>query len=134
MPMPHRGFLSCSWARRSSHAGTGSSTRPAGLTKQRSMPDQFVEEHATMARSRGTQSKVDLSAFDQAGARVLDNPLVTEVEDSYLEYAFSVIHSRALPDARDGLKPVHRRILYGMYEAGLRPERAYNKGAQAVGR
>ena len=52
-----------------------------------------------MARSRSTKSTVDLSSFDQAGARVLDNPLVTEVEDSYLEYAFSVIHSRALPDA-----------------------------------
>ena len=72
-----------------------------------------------MARRKGTQSTVDLSAFDQAGARVLDNPLITEVEDSYLEYAFSVIHSRALPDARDGLKPVHRRILYSMSRMGL---------------
>ena len=86
-----------------------------------------------MARSRGTQSKVDLSAFDQAGARVLDNPLVTEVEDSYLEYAFSVIHSRALPDARDGLKPVHRRILFSMSEQGYRPDRAHVKSARVVG-
>jgi DNA gyrase subunit A len=86
-----------------------------------------------MARSRGTQSKVDLSAFDQAGARILDNPLVTEVEDSYLEYAFSVIHSRALPDARDGLKPVHRRILFSMSEQGYRPDRAHVKSARVVG-
>ncbi|HEY2674102.1 MAG TPA: DNA topoisomerase IV subunit A [Rugosimonospora sp.] len=86
-----------------------------------------------MARSRGAQSKVDLSAFDQAGARVLDNPLVTEVEDSYLEYAFSVIHSRALPDARDGLKPVHRRILYSMSEQGHRPDRPHVKSARVVG-
>ncbi|MDT5025487.1 MAG: gyrase subunit, partial [Micromonosporaceae bacterium] len=86
-----------------------------------------------MARSRGTQSKVDLSAFDHAGARVLDNPLVTEVEDSYLEYAFSVIHSRALPDARDGLKPVHRRILFSMSEQGYRPDRAHVKSARVVG-
>ena len=86
-----------------------------------------------MARLRGTQSKVDLSAFDQAGARVLDNPLVTEVEDSYLEYAFSVIHSRALPDARDGLKPVHRRILFSMSEQGYRPDRAHVKSARVVG-
>ncbi len=86
-----------------------------------------------MARNRGAQSKVDLSAFDQAGARVLDNPLVTEVEDSYLEYAFSVIHSRALPDARDGLKPVHRRILYSMSEQGHRPDRAHVKSARVVG-
>jgi DNA gyrase subunit A len=87
-----------------------------------------------MARSsRGTKSTIDLSAFDQAGARVLDNPLVTEVEDSYLEYAFSVIHSRALPDARDGLKPVHRRILYSMHEQGYRPDRAHVKSARVIG-
>src|SRR6266516_3927756 len=86
-----------------------------------------------MAQSRGTRSKVDLSAFDQAGARVLDNPLVTEVEDSYLEYAFSVIHSRALPDARDGLKPVHRRILFSMTEQGYRPDRPHVKSARVVG-
>jgi DNA gyrase subunit A len=86
-----------------------------------------------MARSRGTRSAADLSAFDRAGARVLDNPLVTEVEESYLEYAFSVIHSRALPDARDGLKPVHRRILYSMNEQGYRPERPHVKSARVVG-
>src|SRR3954462_4834603 len=86
-----------------------------------------------MARRKGTQSRVDLSAFDRAGARVEDNPLVTEVEDSYLEYAFSVIHSRALPDARDGLKPVHRRILYSMTEQGYRPDRSHVKSARVVG-
>src|SRR5689334_16238216 len=53
---------------------------------------------------------------------------------SFMDYAMSVIVSRALPDARDGLKPVHRRILYGMYEAGLRPDRPYTKCAQVVGR
>src|SRR6201990_3268050 len=86
-----------------------------------------------MARRKNESSKVDLSAFDRAGARVLDNPLVTEVEDSYLEYAFSVIHSRALPDARDGLKPVHRRILYSMHEQGHRPDRGYVKSSRVVG-
>ncbi|GAB3975141.1 hypothetical protein GCM10027615_42000 [Plantactinospora veratri] len=86
-----------------------------------------------MARRTGKGPKVDLSAFDQAGARVLDNPLATEVEDSYLEYAFSVIHSRALPDARDGLKPVHRRILYSMNEQGHRPDRAHVKSARVIG-
>ncbi len=86
-----------------------------------------------MARNKSTTSTLDLSAFDQAGARVLDNPLVTEVEESYLEYAFSVIHSRALPDARDGLKPVHRRILYSMHEQGYRPDRAHVKSARVVG-
>src|SRR5690349_20161379 len=86
-----------------------------------------------MARRKNEQSRVDLSAFDQAGARIIDNPLSTEVEDSYLEYAYSVIHSRALPDARDGLKPVHRRILWSMQEQGHRPDRAYVKSARVVG-
>jgi DNA gyrase subunit A len=57
-----------------------------------------------------------------------------EMERSFLDYAMSVIVSRALPDVRDGLKPVHRRILYGMYEGGLRPDRPYTKCAQVVGR
>lgn len=56
-----------------------------------------------------------------------------EMERSFLDYAMSVIVSRALPDVRDGLKPVHRRILYGMYDAGLRPDRPYTKCAQVVG-
>ncbi|KXK59412.1 DNA topoisomerase IV [Micromonospora rosaria] len=86
-----------------------------------------------MARRKDNRARADLAAFDQAGARVFDNPLVTEVSDSYLEYAFSVIHSRALPDARDGLKPVHRRILYSMHESGFRPDRPYVKSARVVG-
>ncbi|MDG4801872.1 DNA topoisomerase (ATP-hydrolyzing) [Micromonospora sp. WMMD980] len=86
-----------------------------------------------MARRKDDRAKADLSAFDRAGARVFDNPLVTEVSDSYLEYAFSVIHSRALPDARDGLKPVHRRILWSMYEQGHRPDRGHVKSARIVG-
>ncbi|MBO4209387.1 DNA gyrase/topoisomerase IV subunit A, partial [Micromonospora echinofusca] len=86
-----------------------------------------------MARRKGNQPRVDLTAFDRAGAQVFDNPLTTEVQDSYLEYAYSVIHSRALPDARDGLKPVHRRILYSMYEQGHRPDRGHVKSARVVG-
>lgn len=56
-----------------------------------------------------------------------------EVRESYLSYAMSVIVSRALPDARDGLKPVQRRILYAMYDMGLRPDRSYKKSARVVG-
>ncbi len=56
-----------------------------------------------------------------------------EMRNSYLDYSMSVIVSRALPDARDGLKPVHRRILYAMYELGLMPNRAYKKSARLVG-
>src|ERR1700742_2858915 len=86
-----------------------------------------------MARRKARTTRVDPSAFDKAGAKVFDNSLKTEIEDSYLEYAFSVIHSRALPDARDGLKPVHRRILYSMQEQGHRPDRAHVKSARVVG-
>src|SRR3954465_8264839 len=56
-----------------------------------------------------------------------------EMERSFLDYAMSVIPSRALPDARDGLKPVQRRILYGMYTEGMRPDRQHRKSANAVG-
>ncbi|MFI6024431.1 DNA topoisomerase (ATP-hydrolyzing) subunit A [Amycolatopsis magusensis] len=86
-----------------------------------------------MARRKGTTIKIDPSAFDRAGANVYDNPVKTEIEDSYLEYAYSVIHSRALPDARDGLKPVHRRILFSMNENGYRPTHAYVKSSRVVG-
>src|SRR5512142_530462 len=56
-----------------------------------------------------------------------------EMQQAYLDYAMSVIVARALPDARDGLKPVQRRILYAMYDMGLRPETAYKKSARIVG-
>jgi DNA gyrase subunit A len=59
--------------------------------------------------------------------------LEEEMRRSYLDYAMSVIVSRALPDARDGLKPVHRRVLFGMYEAGYTPDKAYRKSARVVG-
>jgi len=65
--------------------------------------------------------------------RILDIDVVDEMQSSYLEYAYSVIYSRALPDARDGMKPVHRRILYQAAEMGLRPERGYVKSARVVG-
>ncbi|WP_313812530.1 DNA gyrase subunit A [Glutamicibacter sp.] len=59
--------------------------------------------------------------------------LQTEMQRSYLDYAMAVIVGRALPDVRDGLKPVHRRVIYAMYDGGYRPERAYNKCARVVG-
>jgi DNA gyrase subunit A len=59
--------------------------------------------------------------------------LQDEIQKSYLDYAMSVIVGRALPDARDGLKPVHRRILYGMFDGGYRPDRGWNKCARIVG-
>ena len=65
--------------------------------------------------------------------QVIPTALHTEMERSYLEYAMSVIVGRALPDIRDGLKPVHRRILYAMYELGLSPDRPFRKCARVVG-
>jgi DNA gyrase subunit A len=65
--------------------------------------------------------------------QVIPTALHIEVQQSYLEYAMSVIVGRALPDVRDGLKPVHRRILYAMHELGLTPDRPYRKCARVVG-
>ncbi|HEV2343434.1 MAG TPA: DNA topoisomerase IV subunit A, partial [Actinocrinis sp.] len=65
--------------------------------------------------------------------RIVEIDVTEEMSNSYLEYSYSVIYSRALPDARDGLKPVHRRVLYQMGEMGLRPERGFVKSARVVG-
>ncbi|MCH0561857.1 MULTISPECIES: DNA topoisomerase (ATP-hydrolyzing) subunit A [unclassified Streptomyces] len=82
-----------------------------------------------MAR-RSTKTPPPDDAYEE---KVLDIDVVDEMKGSYLEYAYSVIYSRALPDARDGLKPVHRRIVYQMNEMGLRPDRGYVKCARVVG-
>ncbi len=65
--------------------------------------------------------------------RVVPVLIETEMQNSYIDYSMSVIVSRALPDVRDGLKPVHRRVLYGMSELGLRPGSGYKKSARIVG-
>ena len=65
--------------------------------------------------------------------KIVNSPLVPEMEKSYIEYAMSVIVGRALPDVRDGLKPVHRRILYAMYEDGLTVDKPFKKSATCVG-
>ncbi|MET8126254.1 DNA topoisomerase IV subunit A [Streptomyces sp. NPDC005065] len=70
---------------------------------------------------------------DDFEEKILDIDVVDEMQGSFLEYAYSVIYSRALPDARDGMKPVHRRIVYQMNEMGLRPDRGYVKCARVVG-
>ena len=65
--------------------------------------------------------------------RLEENNIVKEIKDSFIEYSMSVIVSRALPDLRDGLKPVHRRILYSMYESGYTPDKPHKKSARIVG-
>ncbi len=79
-----------------------------------------------MSRSDSTTPAADTE-------RIEDVDVSTEMQGSFLEYAYSVIYSRALPDARDGLKPVQRRILYQMNEMGLRPDRGHVKSARVVG-
>jgi DNA gyrase subunit A len=85
-----------------------------------------------VARKRSSGASGVIPPFEGEGT-ILDTDVVAEIESSYLEYSYSVIYARALPDARDGLKPVHRRILYSMADAGLRPDRPYVKSARVVG-
>jgi DNA gyrase subunit A len=84
-----------------------------------------------MADPTGPASSGDSGSNPES--RVIQTDLRNEMSRSYLEYAMSVIVGRALPDARDGLKPVHRRILYAMYELGLTSDRPYRKCARVVG-
>jgi DNA gyrase subunit A len=80
--------------------------------------------------ARGTTKQDPPDDFEE---HILDTDIKQEMEASYLEYAYSVIYSRALPDARDGLKPVQRRILYTMNDMGVRPDRGHVKSARVVG-
>ena len=85
---------------------------------------------SSMARSRSTAPPAGDDGVDET---IVDIDVTSEMESSFLEYAYSVIYSRALPDARDGLKPVQRRILYMMAEMGLRPEKGHVKSQRVVG-
>jgi DNA gyrase subunit A len=78
-------------------------------------------------------SEVDAGGRGLTPGRIETRELEQEMRSSFLDYAMSVIVSRALPDVRDGLKPVHRRVLYGMHEAGMQPNRPYKKCARIVG-
>src|SRR5271154_383633 len=75
----------------------------------------------------------DLPPADGGSSDIRPVSITEEMKRSYLDYAMSVIVARALPDARDGLKPVHRRILYGMHDAGYTHDRPYRKSARVVG-
>ena len=83
-----------------------------------------------MAQHKKDYKPEDIMYPDQA---IIDSELVREMKNSYIEYAMSVIVGRALPDVRDGLKPVHRRILYAMYEDNLTSDRPFRKSATCVG-
>ncbi|MFL6182604.1 MAG: DNA topoisomerase (ATP-hydrolyzing) subunit A [Actinomycetes bacterium] len=88
------------------------------------------------SKSRNTRSraaKASKTASEPIRETIVDVDVADEMQGSFLEYAYSVIYSRALPDARDGLKPVHRRILFQMDDMGLRPDRGQVKSARVVG-
>ena len=75
----------------------------------------------------------NFSGYFHERDRLDHNNIVDEVKTSFMEYSMSVIASRALPDLRDGLKPVHRRILWSMYESGYTPDKPHRKSAKTVG-
>jgi len=78
-----------------------------------------------------SENEEDLEIISEEN--ILNHPLTKEMKTSYINYAMSVIIGRALPDARDGLKPVHRRVLYGMYEGGHTSDKKFSKSARSVG-
>ncbi|MGO1346261.1 MAG: DNA gyrase subunit A, partial [Bifidobacterium psychraerophilum] len=82
-----------------------------------------------------SRHKSNTPAFDPRTVKehIVETPLNDEMSKSFLEYAYSVIYARALPDARDGLKPVQRRIIYQMGQMNLTPDRSYMKSARVVG-
>ena len=84
-------------------------------------------------RGEYTTSMADLLDDNDMGGDIVAEPMRRALGDRYLQYALSTITNRALPDARDGLKPVHRRILYAMKESGYDWNRAYRKSARIVG-
>ncbi len=97
--------------------GGGDQLRPGGNpVSEEEAAEQVID--AIVEPRKGVVDQIDLQ---------------TEVQNSYLEYAMSVIVGRALPDVRDGLKPVHRRVIYAMYDGGYRPDRGWNKCSRVVG-
>ena len=98
-------------------------------------PDEPVEGAPTPGTPQtGLDIEVEHYVLPEGAAdKVEPVDLESEMKRSYLDYAMAVIVGRALPDVRDGLKPVHRRVLYAMYDGGYRPDRAFNKSARVVG-
>src|SRR6266849_6164476 len=110
--------------------------RPAPTSGSRgSWATRSSRDASSSSRTRKTSASLmsDLTQDPIGGGRVEGRELEQEMRSSFLDYAMSVIVSRALPDVRDGLKPVHRRVLYGMHEVGLQPNRPYKKSAATVG-
>ena len=99
---------------------------------------EIIEEEAEEVDDEEESTDGDtaeiVSSTEGSGAdSMVDNDIVKEIKDSFLDYSMSVIVARALPDLRDGLKPVHRRIIYSMYENGITPDKPHRKSATTVG-
>ena len=92
-----------------------------------------LSEHVEELDDEPVEELGTTSPPSTGGDRVVPVDLNTEMQRSYIDYAMTVIVSRALPDVRDGLKPVHRRVIYAMYDGGYRPDRGYNKCSRVVG-
>src|SRR5699024_93809 len=84
-------------------------------------------------RSKKSSANANAALVPLADQNITDIDVASEMEHSFLEYAYSVIYTRALPDARDGIKPVQRRILYMMDQMGLTPDKGHVKSARVVG-
>ena len=96
--------------------------------------EEEIEEIVDDTEESGeVETKPSFNGYHHDRDRLDENNIVNEVETSFLEYSMSVIASRALPDLRDGLKPVHRRILWSMYESGYTPDKPHRKSAKTVG-
>ncbi|KFI85120.1 DNA gyrase, A subunit [Bifidobacterium reuteri DSM 23975] len=93
--------------------------------------DQFMPDGSMEPLSPQEADNTDYGLM--TGERIQRKDLQQEMRESYLAYALSVIVERALPDVRDGMKPVHRRVVYAMYDGGYRPDRGYNKCSRVVG-
>src|SRR5918993_5139629 len=119
---PRTSCSASSWVRTSRRGGASSSATPRTSASSTSEP-----------AGPGKGTRVTDVLPPAGGDRVEPVDIQIEMQRSYIDYAMSVIVGRALPDVRDGLKPVHRKILYGMFDSGFRPDRPYVKCARVVG-
>ena len=104
------------------------------INKEEVLENEIIDEIVESIEENDDNSqKPSFNGYFHGRDRLDENNIVNEVETSFLEYSMSVIASRALPDLRDGLKPVHRRILWSMYESGYTPDKPHRKSAKTVG-
>src|SRR3954464_2976914 len=114
-------------------ARSGGSVPGGGPVRGESAASRVASIPAATTRSTPRMARNATPPPEDYTERIVDIEVEQEMQEAFLEYAYSVIYSRALPDARDGLKPVQRRILFQMAERGLRPDRAHVKSARVVG-